>query len=129
MMATRTIRGSASFSSCSHLPPIVAGKAGDVSARSPERLHEAGLDWLGNVHEYDWDHTALALKRSRRRRRSRKQHIRLQADQFPCEHLSALDITARPTKLDLDVSSLHPAKVHQTLPERRHIRNAAGIVV
>src|SRR6516165_3996921 len=105
------------------------GEARNIPARSCEALHKPLLDGLGDIDENDRNGRGLPLERDDRWRGASDQHIRPPPDQFLREGLDAIDVAARPTKLDIDIPSLDPSELREPLPKCHDIGRAARILL
>ena len=121
-----------------HLQPLschaglVTGKAGHVAARPRQAGNEALADWVRDHHEHDRYGVGDWLQDGQRRRALRHEHVRRQADQFPCQRQRQLGVVSEEAIVDPNVAALRPSQSIEGLLERSdaalHIRIARAPV-
>ena len=110
---TRRRRGATSFSSSSHLPPMVASTLVKPVALPPGRARLAANfspTRIGHGDEDDRDRANLGKQGPDRGRAPGKEHVRRQAYQLLAGSGEAVSVPGRETIIDADIRPVGPAE-------------------
>jgi hypothetical protein len=99
---------------------LECGKSSDVAAGLRQARDEASTDGITHVYEYNRDGARCLLQRTHGRIAVRYNHVRRLRDEFRRISLQQADITPAPAIFDVQVATLAPAQLLQSLRERRH---------
>src|SRR5262249_37153226 len=95
-----------------------SSEAGYIAAWPRQTRDEATADWIDYVRENDGDSPRLLHHRQSSWCVLRKNEVGRQRDELLREPLPRLRIGRRPTRVDSDVSALHPPELLESVAER-----------
>src|SRR5262249_15340854 len=98
---------------------LLAGKAGDVAARPRQAIDEAGADRIGDDREHDRNGAGRLTQGPQCGAGKSHDDVRPERDQFGREFANAIGIPCGPAVIDPHVAALGPARLLQSLQERR----------
>src|SRR5262249_27953688 len=97
---------------------LVIGKAGEIATRPRQAGEQTAADWIGHLHEYDWDCAGRFAHGIEYRLAVDEYDVRRASHQVCYIALDPIDVVGGPTVVDPDVTAFRPADLLQLLPER-----------
>src|SRR5262249_54524650 len=99
-----------------------AHKARDVPTRARQIRDYPLLHGIGDLHEYDWYGSGLALKRGNCRRPLRNENIWPKSEQFGRERWGTLIVAGYPSNIESQISTVAPTELPKATAQIRQVR-------